>query len=77
MDVSVTLKERERVRKASECHASKLEKLTMKRDMTFKENTTGNDDRKVIKLSNHDLNNEEVDILKKGLGFAIALKTIP
>jgi hypothetical protein len=33
--------------------------------------------KKVINLSNHILKNEEINILKKGLGFAIAPKTVP
>ena len=32
---------------------------------------------KVVNLSNLDLNKEEINILKKGLGFTIAPKTVP
>jgi hypothetical protein len=61
---------------ANERHASKLNKLAEKRDAANKDDTT-KDDKKIINLSSHDLNNEEVKILKKGLGFAIAPKTVP
>jgi hypothetical protein len=46
-------------------------------DAKNKEYATGNDVKKVINLSNYDLKNEEVNILKKGLGFSIAPKTVP
>jgi hypothetical protein len=85
MDASAALKADGERHRSIEHHTRKLRNIIANKDATSNKNSTAdnkdkattNDDRKVVNLSNHDLNKEEINILKKGLGFTIAPKTIP
>ena len=63
-------------RKANQRHEIKLRKLKdCKKDAANKDDATAS--IKVVNLSSEELNNEELNILKKGLGFAIAPRLSP
>jgi hypothetical protein len=85
MDASAALKADGERHRSIECHTRKLINITTNKGaesnrnsiIDNKDKSTANDDRKVVNMSNRDLNEEEINILKKVLGFAISPKTIP